>query len=91
MAVFQKNIMADSLFTKDAMMGTTAEDIKSRIVRNSGTIGFPPISQADYLVHSPNAPEISRPITLIVKGEPSEDMQRVLDYINKDGQRYIIK
>jgi len=91
MSVFQKNIMGNTPFTKDVMMGTTAEDIKNRIVRNSGAIGFGALSQIDYLINSPDTPEISRPITLITKGAPSGDVLKMIQYINKDGQRYIIK
>jgi len=90
-SVFQKKIMDNSSFTKDVMMGTTAEDVKSRVVRNSGAVSFIPVSQVDYLVNCPVIPDISRPITLVIKGAPSEDMQKLIDYINTDGQKYIIK
>jgi len=91
MSVFQKSIMNGAAYTKDAMMGTIAEDIKNRIVRNSGAIGFGALSQIDYLVNSPDTPEIARPTTLITKGAASADVLKMIDYISKDGQRYIIK
>jgi len=89
LSVFQKQVLGSAAFTKDAMMGTTAEDVKSRVIRNPGAIGLGTLSQVDYLVHSPATPEISRPITLVTKGAPSESVQYLLDYIKKDGQRYI--
>jgi len=92
MSQFQKAIMGNAEFTKNAMMGTTLEDIKSRVVRNSGTIGFGAISQIDYLVNSPDTPAISRPITLVTKGAPSEDVLKIIEYIaTKDGQYYLSK
>ena len=90
-AMFHKNIMGTSTYTKDVMMGTTAEDIKSRVVRNSGAIGFTPVSQADYLVNTPKIPDIVRPITLVTKGAPTEDVERMINYINTSGQRFIVK
>jgi len=90
-AMFQKNVMGTSPYTKDAMMGTTAEDVKSRVVRNSGAVGFTPASQVDYLVNNPKHPEIVRPITLITKGAPTEDIERMINYINTSGQRYVVK
>jgi phosphate transport system substrate-binding protein len=88
-SVFQKNIMGNAEFTKEAMMGTTAEDVKSRIIRNAGAIGLGTLSQVDDLVNVPTAPEVSRPITLVTKGAPSENVKKLIDYINGDGQRYI--
>lgn len=91
LAVFQKQIMGKAAFTKNAMIGTTAEDIKSRIIRNAGAVGIGTVSQVDYLVNSPKIQEISRPITLVTRGAPSEDVERMIKYINTAGQRYIIK
>lgn len=90
-AVFKMHIMGNAEFTQDAMVGTTAEDVKSRVIRNSGAIGLGTLSQVDYLVNSPKTPEIGRPITLITKGAPSEGVKKILDYINGEGQRYIAK
>ncbi|MCL2340830.1 MAG: substrate-binding domain-containing protein [Proteobacteria bacterium] len=92
MSLFHKAIMGNAEFTKNAMMGTTLEDIKSRVVRNSGAIGFGAVSQIDYLVNSPDTPVISRPITLVTKGAPSEDVLKMIEYIaTKDGQRHIAR
>jgi ABC-type phosphate transport system, periplasmic component len=89
--MFRKNIMGTTPFTKNATMGTTAEDIKSRIIRNPGAIGFGTISQIDYLVNSPVTPEIKRPITLVSKRTPPDALLKMIEYINKDGQRYIVQ
>ncbi|MCL2340829.1 MAG: substrate-binding domain-containing protein [Proteobacteria bacterium] len=91
MAMFQKNIMGGAEYTKYAMIGTTAEDIKSRVVRNPGAIGFGAVSQIDYLVNSPTTPEVKRDITLITKGAPSQDVVKMIEFINRDGQHYIGK
>ncbi|MDR2549189.1 MAG: substrate-binding domain-containing protein [Desulfobulbus sp.] len=91
MSVFQKQIMGNAAFTKEAMVGTTAEDIKSRVIRNAGAIGLGTISQVDYLVNGPEIPEIARPITLITKGAPTEDVEKMINYINTAGQRFIVK
>lgn len=91
LAVFQKQIMGKAAFTQNAMIGTTAGDIKSRIIRNSGAVGIGTISQVDYLVNSPKTPEILRPITLVTKGEPTDDVERLINYINTAGKRYISK
>jgi phosphate transport system substrate-binding protein len=90
-SVFQKQIMDGAEYTKEAMQGTTAEDLKNRVVRNTGAVCLGALSQVDYLVNAPSVPEIGRPITLITKGAPSEAVQTLLNYINGDGQKYIVK
>lgn len=91
LSVFQKQVLGEAAFTPKAMMGTTAEDVKSRIVRNGGAVGLGTVSQVNYLVNSPEIPEIARPITLITKGAPSGDVERMINYINSEaGQRHIL-
>ncbi|MCL1979866.1 MAG: substrate-binding domain-containing protein [Proteobacteria bacterium] len=91
LSVFKKQVMGNAEFTKNVMTGTTVEDVKSRIIRNSGAVGICTLAQVDYLVNSPDIPEIARPITLVTKGAPTEDVMRMINYINTAGQRYIIK
>jgi len=90
-ALFKNLIMDGAEYTKEAVQVTSAEDLKNRIVRNTGTVGFGALSQVDHLVNAPSVPEIGRPITLITKGEPSETVQNLLNYIKGDGQKYIAK
>jgi hypothetical protein len=40
-------------------------------------------------VKSPETPEVARPITLLTKGAPSADVQKLLDFIKGEGQKYI--
>jgi phosphate transport system substrate-binding protein len=90
-ALFQKQIMDGAEYTKEAVQVTSAEDLKNRVVRNTGAVGFGALSQVDHLVNAPSGPEIGRPITLITRGEPSETVQTLLNYIKGDGQKYIAK
>jgi phosphate transport system substrate-binding protein len=90
-ALVQKQIMDGAEYTKDALQVTSAEDLKNRIIRNTGTVGFGAQSQVDHLINAPSIPEVGRPITLITKGEPSEAVQTLLNYIKGDGQKYIAK
>ena len=90
-SVFQKQILGSAEYTKEAMMGTTADDVKSRVIRNSGAIGLGTLSLVDYQISVPTTPDIGRPITLITRGMPSESVKKLIDYISSDGQQYIIK
>lgn len=90
-AEFRKHILGNAEFTNNAMIGTTAEDLKSRVIRNSGGICLGTLSQVDYMVNAPAIPDISRPVTLITKGAPSEAIKNILGYIDGEGKQYIAK
>ncbi|MDL2274837.1 substrate-binding domain-containing protein [Desulfosarcina sp. OttesenSCG-928-G10] len=90
LGMFQKIVMGGAEFTRTAMTGTTAEDVKSRVIINSGAIGIGTATQVDRLVNAPAIPEISRPITLLTRGEPTEGCQKIIDFIlmDKGSQSY---
>ena len=89
--VFQKQILDGANYTKEAVEGTTADDVKNRIVATPGGVGLGAMSQIDATVNAPAMPEVGRPITLITKGAPSGGLQKMLDYISGEGQQYIAK
>jgi phosphate transport system substrate-binding protein len=90
-SVFQKQVLDGADYTKDAVEGTTAEDLKTRVIATPGGICLGAMSQIDATVNAPAIPEIGRPITLITKGAPSGGLQKMLDYISGEGQQYIAK
>jgi phosphate transport system substrate-binding protein len=90
-SVFQKQVLGDAAYTKEAVEGTTAEDLKTRVVSTPGGICLGAMSQIDATVNAPVIPEVGRPITLITKGAPSAGLQKMLDYISGEGQQYIVK
>lgn len=85
-AVFQKQALDGAAFAADAVQGTTADDIKSRLVATSGAISVGTMSQIDSTVNAPTIPEFGRPVTFITKGAPSPGTQKVLDYISGPGK-----
>lgn len=90
-SVFQKQVLDGAAYTKEAVEGTTAEDVKNRVVATPGGVCLGAMSQIDATVNAPNIPEVGRPITLITKGAPSGGLQKMLDYISGEGQQYIVK
>jgi len=89
--VFQKQVLDGADYTKDAVEGTTAEDVKNRVIATPGGICLGAMSQIDATVNAPAIPEVGRPITLITKGAPSGGLQKMLDFISGEGQQYIAK
>ena len=89
--VFQKQILNGEAYTTSAVEGTTAEDLKSRVVSTPGSISLAAQAQIDGAVNGPSIPEVGRPITLVTKGAPSAGLQKMLDYMSGPGQQYIVK
>ncbi len=89
--VFQKQVLGGEPYTASAVEGTTAADLKSRVIATSGAVSVATMAQVDGTVNGPSIPEVGRPITLITKGAPTEGLQKVLEYISGEGQQYIVK
>ena len=89
--VFQKQAMNGEAYSKDAVAGTTADDLKARVAATSGAVSLGTMSQIDATINAPAIPEIGRPITLVTKGAPSAGLQKMLDFISGPGQQLIAK
>jgi phosphate transport system substrate-binding protein len=89
--VFQKQAMNGEAYAKDAVEGTTVEDLKTKVTATSGAISLGTMAQIDATINAPAIPEIGRPITLVTKGAPSPGLQKMLDFIAGPGQQLIAK
>lgn len=89
--VFQKQAMNGEAYRKDAVEGTTIDDLKTKVIATSGAVSLGALGQIDGTINAPTIPEIGRPITLITKGAPSAGMQKMLDFIAGPGQALIAK
>lgn len=90
-SVFQKEVMDGEPYSKNVLEATTAPDLKAKVVATPGAIGLSFASLADEAVSVPEIPVLERPIVMITKGEIPYGMQKVLDYIRGDGQKYLSK
>jgi len=89
--VFQKQAMSGAPYTKDAVEGTTADDLKTRVIATSGAVSLGAMAQIDATINAPTIPEFGRPITLVTKGAPTAGVQKMLDFIAGPGQALIAK
>jgi phosphate transport system substrate-binding protein len=90
-SVFQKQAMDGEPFTKEFKEGTTAEDLKSKVIATSGSICLGTLSQIDDTVNTPEISEFGRPIILITKGEPSPGVTKMLEFLKGEGKKYLDK
>ena len=88
-SLFIKNILDGESQTKDVLEATTAEDVRQKVAPNPEAVGIGPLAVVDESVKSPEIPEISRPIILVTRGKPSPNVQKLIDFIKGEGQRYI--
>jgi phosphate transport system substrate-binding protein len=88
---FVEKIMDGKEVTKDVLEATTADDVKQNVVNNPSAVGIGPVSAVDATVNAPEIPEIGRDITLMTKGDPSANVQKLLDFIKGEGQKYVKK
>lgn len=87
--MFVKKFMGDKPVTKEVIDATNAPDIKQNVATNPSAIGIGPQAIVDGSIKVIQAPELARDITLITKGKPSANVQKLLDFIKGEGKKYI--
>lgn len=88
-SMFIRHILGGKSPLKDVLEATTAEDVKQNVAANPEAIGIGPLAVVDNTVKAPEIPEVSRPITLVTKGKPSPNVEKLINFIKGEGQKYI--
>lgn len=69
-----------------------APELKKKVAATVGAVGAAPLAIEDQTsLHSPETPEVGRPITALTKGAPSVNVQKLFDFITGEGQKYIVR
>ena len=89
--LFVEKILDGEPVLKEVLETTTAAEIKNIVAITPEAIGIGPLAVVDGSVKAPKIPDISRPITLVTKGKPSAKVQKLIDFIKGEGQKYIKK
>lgn len=88
-SMFTKHMLDGEDVAKDVLEATTAKDVRQNIASNPEAVGIGPMTIVDDTIRSPETPEVSRPIILVTKGKPSPNVQKLIDFINGEGKKYI--
>lgn len=88
-SMFAKNMLDGEAVLTDVLETTTAAEIKANVAANPPAVGIGPAAIVDGTVNAPKVPEVARDITLVTKGAPSAKVQKLLDFIKGEGQKYI--
>jgi phosphate transport system substrate-binding protein len=87
--IFTKKILDIPLLRKDISEVEDSQFAKELVKSNIGAVAIGPFGIVDDTIRSPETPEIKRPITIITKGKPSPNVQKLIDFIKGEGQKYI--
>lgn len=90
--LWQERIMDKEEYAK-GMDATESVDIALKVKTNKGAISIGSLggASADEIYAIEDIPDVSRPITVITKGSPSPAVEKVFDFISKDGQKFITR
>lgn len=88
-SLFTKQTLGDATVTKDVLEVNTAADVKQAVATNAEAIGIGPVAAADETVKVVEAPEIARPITLLTRGKPAPEVQKLIDFIAGEGKKLV--
>ena len=90
-SMFVNRIMDGKPLVKELIDATTAEDVRQNVTSNPTAIGIGPLAIINGAVNEVEIPEISRDITLVTKGKPATEIQKLIDFVKGEGQKYVKK
>lgn len=90
-AQFQREILEGEEVAKDVMDTTNYAKIKESVAGTPEGIGIDPFGMADETVKVVDTPRLASPVIVITLGKPAAKVQKVLDYVKGDGNKYLKK
>jgi len=90
--LWQERIMDGADWAATRRESGDAAQLRKMVAGTPGSIGIGPLAaEQGGGIHSPETPEVARPITAVTKGAPSPAVQKLLDYIQGEGQQFVAK
>ena len=86
---YRKLAMDNEPFTNEVLDAGRFEDLRQQVSANPEAIGFGPVFILDDSIKTVDSPEVSRPIIMITKGKPAPKIQKLVDFIKGEGQKYV--
>jgi phosphate transport system substrate-binding protein len=94
---FENTIMGGKKFAKTLIEATGTEDTIAKIAATPGSVSYAPrneynLSKAASTVKViKNDPPMGRPVTLITKGKPTEEVMKLVNFLMGEGKSLIEK
>ena len=86
-AIFQERILRGDALSSDILDTTTATEVRANVAANPNAIGIGPGGIVDESITTPAIPELLREIILLTRGNPSESVKKLLDFIRNQGKQ----
>lgn len=91
-AQFTREILDGEPVMKEILESTDYAGVKNAVASNPDAVGIDPLAMAGGDVKAvATTPELTSPIYLVTKGKPSAAVQKLVDFIKNDGQKYVIR
>lgn len=87
--MFRKNILDGEPFAKEVLEQGRFEELRGAVETNPEAIAFGSSTILGPNVKQIETPEISRPIIMVTKGEPSAKIKNLIDFINGPGKSMV--
>lgn len=84
-----KKIMDNEKYSSDVLTVDTAVDVINAVKSNLEAIGLASEGLMDGSVKPLAEPKISVPVIIYTKGQPSPKVQKLIDFIQAEGKKYI--
>ncbi|GAB4303473.1 MAG: phosphate ABC transporter substrate-binding protein [Desulfuromonadia bacterium] len=81
--LFSKHVMGGVPFTKEVMETGSAQEVRGAVATNPEAVGLSAIGMVNATVKPLDEPEISVPVIIYSKGEPSANLKKLIDYLQK--------
>lgn len=88
-SVFNKLVLNGAPFLNDVLEAGRFEDLRDKVAANPEAIGFGPGYIRDRTVKAVATPDISRPVIIVTKGQPTAKVQKLVSFIASEGKKYI--
>ena len=89
MMMFKQYIFPQSEYTKSAIFVEDVSSVQKKISQLKGAIGIGNNTLLVSNLLTPSIPEIGRQIYSATKGKPADKVRLLLEYIHRDGVKYI--
>lgn len=81
--LFTKHVLGGAPFTKEVLETGSAQEVRSAVASNPEAVGLSAVGMVDGTVKALAEPEISVPIIIYSKGEPSANLKKLIEFLRK--------
>ncbi|HEY3488779.1 MAG TPA: substrate-binding domain-containing protein [Candidatus Deferrimicrobiaceae bacterium] len=87
-----KTMLDGATVTKEVLESGNYAKVRSDVAANAEAVGIDPLGMVDGTVKAVETePAMTSPIIVVTKGDPSPEVQKLIDFVKGDGAKYVRK